>query len=160
MAEFISSILIGLFVFIILGGIIAIAVSVVLIIGRYKLFVKAGVDGWKAIIPFYSSWTLVEIAGLDPYWFALLMAEYLFAVLSGIVPSLAGLLWVASIATVLGRVGLFMNLSKKMHKEIVWVVLGVFFQPIILAVLGFDKKSEYDATVEVSKDGILENVNK
>ena len=31
----------------------------VIIVTRWKIFVKAGIDGWKAIIPFYSSFTLV-----------------------------------------------------------------------------------------------------
>ena len=37
-------------------------------IGLAKLFAKAGVPGWKAFIPFYNSWIMVELAGRSKSW--------------------------------------------------------------------------------------------
>ncbi len=41
----------------------AIAESVLTIIVMWKVFKKAGRHGWEAIIPFYNTWTLFDIAG-------------------------------------------------------------------------------------------------
>ena len=40
---------------------IALAVSVITIIGMWKIFVKAGKPGWAAIVPFYNMYILFEI---------------------------------------------------------------------------------------------------
>jgi signal peptidase I len=43
-------------------------------VGYWKLFEKAGVDGWKAIIPFYSEYILMtEIVGKPKWWFIYLV---------------------------------------------------------------------------------------
>ena len=44
-------------------GIIIFAISVLIIIAKWKMFTKAKEDGWKSIIPFYSEWTMCKIAG-------------------------------------------------------------------------------------------------
>lgn len=38
-------------------------------IGLYGMFKKAGIDAWKAFIPFYNTWLIVEICGVRKYWF-------------------------------------------------------------------------------------------
>ncbi|MEJ8819351.1 S26 family signal peptidase [Lacibacter sp. H407] len=40
-------------------------------IGLYGMFKKAGVPAWKAVIPFYNVWVMVELAGMKRYWFFL-----------------------------------------------------------------------------------------
>ena len=42
--------------------IIVIAVAVMLVVANWKIFVKAGEAGWKALIPFVSTWTYFKIA--------------------------------------------------------------------------------------------------
>ena len=32
-------------------------------VGAYKMFEKAHVPGWKAFIPFYNTWIMLELAG-------------------------------------------------------------------------------------------------
>jgi signal peptidase I len=41
-------------------------------IGLYGMFRKAGVAGWKAVIPFYNYWVMLEIAQRPRYWFFLM----------------------------------------------------------------------------------------
>ncbi len=60
------------------------AVAVVVIVGMWKVFVKAGKPGWAAIIPIYNTWVLAEIAG-KPGWWGL-------APLLGIIPFIGGIL--------------------------------------------------------------------
>ncbi len=38
-------------------------------IGMYGMFKKAGIEGWKAFIPFYNTWCMVEKMQLKKYWF-------------------------------------------------------------------------------------------
>ncbi|HXB08997.1 MAG TPA: S26 family signal peptidase, partial [Puia sp.] len=37
-------------------------------IGLAKLFAKAGVPGWKAVVPFYNTWIMLELAGRSRRW--------------------------------------------------------------------------------------------
>ncbi|MEP6728110.1 MAG: signal peptidase I [Bacteroidota bacterium] len=36
--------------------------------GLYKMFVKAGIPGWKAFVPFYNTWVMQEKAQRPKYW--------------------------------------------------------------------------------------------
>ena len=38
-------------------------------IGLYGMFKKAGIEGWKALVPFYNTWCMVEKMKLKKYWF-------------------------------------------------------------------------------------------
>ncbi len=40
-------------------------------IGLYGMFKKAGIEGWKAFIPLYNTWCMVEKMGLKKIWFFL-----------------------------------------------------------------------------------------
>lgn len=40
-------------------------------IGLYGMFKKAGIEGWKAFVPFYNTWCMVEKMPLKKYWFFL-----------------------------------------------------------------------------------------
>ncbi len=38
-------------------------------IGLYGMFKKAGIEGWKAFVPFYNTWCMVQKMELKKYWF-------------------------------------------------------------------------------------------
>jgi signal peptidase I len=38
-------------------------------IGMYGMFRKAGIEPWKALIPFYNTWCIVQKCGIKPIWF-------------------------------------------------------------------------------------------
>jgi hypothetical protein len=44
------------------------AVAVVVIIGGWKMFEKAGHPGWAILIPIYNAYILVKIAGRPGWW--------------------------------------------------------------------------------------------
>ena len=54
-------------------ALIVLAIYVVYVIGLWFIFKKAGKQGWEAIIPFYNTWVLVEIAGLNWWWFLIIL---------------------------------------------------------------------------------------
>jgi len=51
-------------------------IAVVAIVAMWKLFVKAGEPGWASIIPFYNTFTLVKIAGFNPWLFLLFLIPF------------------------------------------------------------------------------------
>lgn len=46
--------------------IISIAISVLMLVSYWKIFTKAGEDGWKSLIPIYNLVVLYRIAGINP----------------------------------------------------------------------------------------------
>ena len=46
---------------------IYLGIAIVQIIAMYKIFEKAGIEGWKAIIPIYNIVVLYKLVGLNPY---------------------------------------------------------------------------------------------
>jgi len=116
----------------IFGGaflIVWLAVLVVMVVSMWKVFEKAGVEGWKAIIPVYNGWVLAEIAGKPGWW--------------GIV-GLAGIIPVLGIFASLAQFVLFIliaiELAKAFGKDPVFAALL-----IILPVVGFPMLAFGDA---------------
>jgi signal peptidase I len=54
-----------------MGWIIFIVATLGWHIGLYGMFKKAGIEGWKAFIPFYNTWCMVQKMELKKYWFFL-----------------------------------------------------------------------------------------
>lgn len=52
-----------------MGWIIFIAGTIGFHIGLYGMFKKAGIEPWKALVPFYNTWLMVEKLQVKPLWF-------------------------------------------------------------------------------------------
>ncbi|MEO6488695.1 MAG: signal peptidase I, partial [Ferruginibacter sp.] len=52
-----------------IGWMIFIVATIGWHIGIYGMFKKAGIEGWKAFIPFYNTWCMVEKMRLNRVWF-------------------------------------------------------------------------------------------
>ena len=59
-----SGILAGFFSFFLI--LLVLAWVVLSMIAKWKIFTKAGKDGWKALIPVYSAYTLLQILNMEP----------------------------------------------------------------------------------------------
>ena len=141
----------GLLIFFGILLMIIIAACVIIIIGEVKLFKKAGKPGWAAIVPFYSTYVLVEIAGLNWWYFLIAISG---TILAGLKTDSDSLSFIGGIATAAANFFIFYNLGKKFKKDpATYGVLGLFFPGIIAAILGFSKEMQYDASVEVSPNG-------
>lgn len=113
-------------VFIIVYGLIflfAIAVAIFLTICRWKIFVKAGQEGWKAIIPYYNTYVLTcDIAGKDLLTFVLHFIPF------------------ANIyAAIVANLALAKSFGKDDGYGIGLAFLGVVFYPM----LAFSKTTQY-----------------
>ena len=52
-----------------IGWIIFIVATIGWHIGMYGMFKKAGIESWKALVPFYNTWCMVQKMNLKKYWF-------------------------------------------------------------------------------------------
>jgi len=154
--ELIDLILGGSIVLILVLAILLIAYLVVYIVSMVKLFKKAGKQGWEAIVPYYSTYVLVEIAGLN-WWY------FLIAV-SGSIISLIGLESLSFITTLAGwavNFFIFYNLAKKMHKDPIGIAIGGALVPgIMILILGLSKNYQYDSSIAVSPNGPIGDTTK
>jgi len=100
------------------------AIAIVAIVASWKIFEKAGVAGWKSIIPIYNSWTLAEIAG-KPGWWAL-------------VSLIAWIPFIGPIAVLVVYVIIALELAKRFGKDTTFAILGlIIFSLVGLLILGF-----------------------
>lgn len=67
------------------SSIIWLAIAVVVIVGMWKVFTKAGKPGWASIIPFYNIWVLLEIVGRPGWWLILYLIPFVNIVIMIIV---------------------------------------------------------------------------
>ena len=56
-----------------LVGIFYLAFIIFIIASLWKVFEKAGQDGWKAIVPIYNFYVLLQIVGRPGWWLVLLL---------------------------------------------------------------------------------------
>ena len=76
-------------------ALILLAISVMDLLGRWKVYKKAGEPGWKAFVPLYREYTLFHLAWADKYfwlWLGLLVAVQLSRGSKGLFGILGGLL--------------------------------------------------------------------
>lgn len=135
------------------GGVLALSLAMVLValacafswyiiraIGYWRAFQKAGEAGWKAVIPFYNTYTRYKLTwNTKMFWISLaLMAA------EGILPeSGEGL---ASFVRLVVSVGLLVIFVKGAHKTSLafghgsGFAVGLFFlEPVFALILGFDR---------------------
>ena len=140
----------------IIVSLIALAIIVFFLFCNWKLFQKAGKEGWKAIIPIYSSYVLVEIAGLNWWYFLLLAAGSILSLLD-----INGLSSLATLAELVGNFFVFYNLAKKMHRDtMVTAIVGAIFPWIMVPILALTKDCKYGNSVKVSPNGPIEDFKK
>ncbi len=160
-----DSFTIALLIVLVIYGIvflIALAFGIVTLIAHWKLFEKAGEPGWKAIIPYYNTFKLAQIAtGSNLVGWLLIGLSAGYLVLSvGMQIAMAFLdsdntsfmifmlfFYLATMVMSLGVAGLsgythFM-LGKSFGKPTVWNVLMIFFSPFLTIAMGFDKNLTY-----------------
>lgn len=91
-------------------GFVYIVVLIFAVVCNWKIFVKAGRDGWKSLIPFYNSYILVSISGKPAWWFILLF-----------IPVVNFVIWLL----------VAMALANKFGKSSAFGVLAMFLFPFV-----------------------------
>lgn len=99
-----------------INGLISLALAVLVIVGLWKIFTKAGEEGWKSIIPFYNIYILLKIVGRPGWWLILYFIPFVNFIIAIIVS---------------------IDLAHSFGKGTGYGLLLFFFSPIMYAVLGF-----------------------
>ena len=95
------------------------AFAAVELIAMWKIFTKAGVAGWKCLIPFYNIYCLLQIVGKPTWWMAMIL----------LVP----------IANVIFGIMMLDALAKAFGKSTGFTLGLIFLSPIFTLILGFGK---------------------
>ena len=94
--------------------------TILTIIGRWKVFVKAGKPGWHAIIPFLNTYDLYEIGGQKGIYFLFAFIPFVGTLISKVFTFLA-----------------YYNITRAFNKS-KWHLVGLTILPFIFyLVLGF-----------------------
>ena len=134
----------ALFAFLGIVMVFALIIAILLIIARWKIFTKAGEEGWKAIIPVYSDMVLCKISGVWE-WYPLVVfgASLVSGMLSGISESLGGIITLlASIASIYYTVILCISVAQSFGKDTGFGIGLLFLNVIFYPILAFGK-SQY-----------------
>jgi hypothetical protein len=107
--------------------IVGIVWAVLVIIGWWKIFEKAGEAGWKAIIPIYNIYVLLRIVG-RPGWMVIGFLIPFVNVILGVI--------------VMG------DLAKSFGKGFGFVLGLIFLTPIFAIILGFGSATYLGPTAE------------
>ena len=67
------------------GGILYLAIIILLIVSGWKIFEKAGKPGWAYIIPIYNIIVLLEIVGKPIWWIILFLIPFVNIIVAIIV---------------------------------------------------------------------------
>ena len=121
--ETVSGILAGMGIFLVFLVFIAIAAAIVTLIGQWKLFKKAGKDGYIALIPVYNVIAEMELSGMPIYFW--------FLNYCSIIP------WIGWIGTLAFLIWKDINLAKSFGKSAGVGVLLAFFPFVMYPLLGF-----------------------
>lgn len=102
--------------------ILCLAVCIFTIVCNWKVFKKAGKNGWEAIIPIYNFIVLLEITKL-PMWYLILL----------FIP----------FANFIALILIYIELAKKFGQSTLFGIGLAFFTPIFMAILAFNKNYVY-----------------
>lgn len=99
--------------------------------GRYKLYSKAGKEGWTAFVPVYNQFVKLQIIGKPVWWLILLY-----------IPVIGVLVWVAMVIEFAKSYG-----KHKLGEHALSLLLPFYFFPKI----GLDEKTQYMGPPETQK---------
>lgn len=148
---------------------VSLAMAVLQIIAQWKLFEKAGEHGWASLIPLYNYFVMTRIATGSNFLGWIYMAICgVYIALTFIANIILGFssgdeVGIAYIMIMLALFGLMIPVcviagyvsymfGKSYGKPTAWNVCMIFFAPILMIIMGFDKNTFY-----VGPKGIPQN---
>lgn len=122
-----------------------IGIAVIIFVANWKLFTKAGEEGWKSLIPIYNTYIKINIAfNGSKNW---LISEVILSFFSGLIgiDTTLGLLMFL-IAT---GINLYVSYSFLRRYTDTWMsILSLFFPVIIIPIVAFSNEYQYTEYVE------------
>lgn len=99
-------------------SVIVIVIFILMIVVMWKIFVKAGIKGWKSLIPFYNYYCLSKITFNKGWLFILLLITPINFVFMLVI---------------------FYKLAKRFGKSTIFAVCSIFFPYITMQIIAFDQ---------------------
>lgn len=153
-------------------SVMGIIFAIMVVIGQWKIFEKAGEKGWKSIIPIYGQYMLFKIAGIKAWFWVLLCGALVGSIMttanslpvdwnatqaeveaqlnlidwSNYIPFLLGIT-ITCIISFVTEIVLAIKLAKAFGKGISYMLGLIFIPEIVLLVLGFGK-AKYDKKIQ------------
>ena len=115
-----TSALAGLGIFFAVYVVICLGLSIFYLVSMWKVYEKAGKDGWAALIPIYNLYVLFEIGGQK--------GAYAFFIF---IP------FVGPIIALVFEIMAYMEIAKRFGKDTVFGVLSIFFPIVTFPILAF-----------------------
>ena len=113
--------------------IVVLIIAVLALVASYKLYEKAGVEGWKCLIPFYNTYVAtVEIAKLDVIWFVLTFAAFIPVI--------------GPIVALVANINIIYSICRRFTKESDLRVISTIFFGIFIFVFAFGNYKYDDST--------------
>ncbi len=91
-------------------------IAILVIVGLWKIFKKAGQPGWAAIIPFYNLYITLKVAGMSGWWFWAFFIPFL---------------------NIIAMIIMWYNVGKAFGKGIGFAIGLILFGFIFIPILGF-----------------------
>ena len=132
---------------------ISVGIIIVISVANWFLFKKVGKKGWEAIMPFYNTFVLVEIVGLNWWWFLLSEASELVTFMDN------DLSVIASLVNLVVKFNCYYNLARKFGKSKSTSVLAGIFSSIFIFIFAFSSKEKYYAKKKVGSNGIFSSTD-
>lgn len=108
-----------------LGMIIQLAIAVLMIASLWVIFTKAGIEGWKSIIPIYNVYCILQIVGRPGWWLLL----YFIPIVNLVIAILVNI-----------------ELAKSFGKSAAFGIGLIFLAPIFYPILAFSE-AQYSGPV-------------
>lgn len=103
--------------------VVSMVISVLMIVSQWKIYKKAGKQGWECLIPIYNIIVLLQIVELPMWYIALFFVPF---------------------ANIYAMFKIYIELAHKFGKSTGFGVLTVFFNVICLPILAFSKNCVYN----------------
>lgn len=128
---------------------IIIAWHVLTLVARWRVFTKAGLAGWKSLIPFYSGYCTFKISWKTTFFWLVLAAGLVSGILTGMIRNGENVsTFVSMLASISGMavtvINLVMNvkLSQRFGHGVLFGLGLMFLAPLFTMILGLGE-SEY-----------------
>lgn len=145
-----------------ISPLISLSISVLTIVAMWKIFEKAGEEGWKAIIPVYNIYIMFKIAGKKSLFgiylasiIAMIILPIIIIVISlasdtntskgaGILLAIAVILALALVCFII-NICMYVGLTKKFNLSGGFVAGLIFLNTIFYCIIGFSKNITYSS---------------
>ena len=148
---------ISLVFFVILMCIITIPIIAFFLYCNYRFMEKCGEEGWKGLIPFYSTWIKIHIAGLNWWYIFFIVGASVLVIDAGV-----GLRLLCNIIMVFVYSLLNYNLCKKINNgknPLIFDTLLLTFLPYIyLPIMALSPSYKYDSKVKTTLNSYIDEI--